>query len=127
MYIKEKALTIKLHILDNKKWYVVGGISFIFGVAGSLILVGRVNHGPNIIQKINQIAWHPENNQMIVNFVERSTPSKPVHLVDTNLYFDSIHEASRQTGHSVAMISRNINGHIADIKGDIFKALEKVS
>jgi DNA-directed RNA polymerase specialized sigma54-like protein len=56
--------------------------------------------------------------------VERSTASKPVHLVGTNLYFNSLSEAARETGLHLSMISRNINGHIPDVNGNVFELLE---
>jgi hypothetical protein len=56
--------------------------------------------------------------------VERSTPSKPVHLKGTNLYFSSLSEAARETGHNLSMLSRHVNGHSPDIKGDVFEVLE---
>lgn len=49
-----------------------------------------------------------------------------MHLVGTNLYFNSISEAARETGHQASMISKNINGHIPDVKGDVFELLEHV-
>jgi hypothetical protein len=59
-----------------------------------------------------------------VNFVEKSTPIKPVHLVGTDLYFPSLSEAARQTGHNVSMISKNVNGYIDNLNGDIFEVIE---
>ena len=56
--------------------------------------------------------------------VDRSTPSKPVHLVGTNLYFNSLSEASRETRHPLSTLSKHVNGVIPDVKGDVFELLE---
>jgi hypothetical protein len=77
----------------------------------------------------NKFAYRPRTDvrQTTVNMVERSTPSKPVHLVGTNLYFNSLSEAARETGHPLSTISKHINGHIPDVKGDVFEILEPAS
>ena len=108
---------IKTHMSENKKVYVGVGVGLVVGAAVATV---AFNNKPEVAQKIKQVAIGYRNNQVLVNFVERSTPSKPVHLEGTNLYFDSINEAARKTGHSVSMISRNVNGYISDVKGDVF-------
>jgi hypothetical protein len=124
----KKIERVKQHFSDNKQLYIGIGIGVVVtAVAVVVTVVSRGDSGTQVIQKINQIAWRPENNQMVINMVERSTPSKPVHLVGTNLFFNSLHEAARETGHSVSKISRNVNGHIPDINGDVFQLLEAAS
>lgn len=118
----KKTDKVKKHFSDNKKLYIGVGI----GVAVTVIVLRftQTENGAQVVQKINQIAWRPENNQMVVKMVERSTPSKPVHLVGTNLFFSSLNEASRETGHTLSAISKNVNGLIPDVKGDVFQLLE---
>ena len=115
---------IKTHFTENKKFYIGVGIGAGVATAGYLILnsqgikievFGDNNH---IIGKARQVT---------INLVERSTASKPVHLAGTNLYFSSLSEAARETGHSLSMISRNVNGHIPDVKGDVFELLDLAS
>ena len=79
----EKIAKIKSHISENKKVYITGAITLGAGVGiGSMVALTRVNN-PNaeIVQKINQIVVGYKSNATIVQFIERSTPSKPVHLV----------------------------------------------
>lgn len=117
---------VKTHIQENKKVYIVGGVCLVVGIAGGVVLAKNKDvinisidgDGNEVIAKAKTV------NQVTIELVERSTPSKPVHLVGTNLYFSSMNEAARETGHSLTMISRNINGHISDIKGDVFELLE---
>ena len=111
---------VKTHLSENKKTYAGIGVGVVVGAAAATVIF---YNKPEVAQKINQVAVGYKNNQVLVNFVERSTPSKPVHLKGTNLYFDSLSEAARKTGHSLSMISRNVNGHIPDIKGDVFELL----
>ncbi len=121
---QRKAVQVVLkHLNENKTAYIAGASCLVAGVVGTYLVTSDKDMGTTI-QKITQVGFGNRVNTSIVNFVERSTPSKPVHLVGTNLFFDSIHEAARQTGHSVSMISRQINGHIDDVKGDVFQILE---
>ena len=122
----EKVDKVKKHFVDNKKFYIGVGVGVaVTAVVAVVVYRSDSEAGAEIVQKINQIAWRPENNQMVVNLTERSTPSKPVHLVGTNLFFSSLGEASRETGHSLQAISKNVNGIIPDVKGDVFQLLEK--
>ena len=117
---------VKTHVQENKKYYVVGATCLTVGVAAGAIFLGQ--------QDVIHIAVKGSNNDIIgkartvnktvIELVERSTPSKPVHLVGTNLYFNSLSEAARETGHSLSKISRQVNGHIPDVNGDVFKILE---
>ena len=118
---------IKTHFTENKKFYIGVGIGAGVATAGYLILnsqgikievFGDNNH---VVGKAREV------NQVIINLVERSTPSKPVHLVGTNLYFNSLSEAARETGHSLSRISKNVNGHIPDVGGDVFELLDLAS
>lgn len=116
----KKLNKVKTHLSENKQTYIGIGFGAVIGAAATTVILYKK---PEVAQKINQVAVGYKNNQVLVNFVERSTPSKPVHLKGTNLYFDSLNEAARKTGHSLSMISRNVNGHIPDIKGDVFELL----
>jgi septum formation inhibitor MinC len=122
---------VRTHLYENRKAYIAVAAGLAVGSVVTLLVIKyKVNaviesDQGKIVQQINQIAWHPENNQMIVNLVEKSTPSKPVHLVGTNLFFNSLSEAARETGHTVTQISKNVNGHITDINGEVFELLER--
>jgi predicted PurR-regulated permease PerM len=122
-----KVQKIKTHLKENKKTYISCGITFVVTAAGVLFLSNASNGSSDVIQKITQIGFRNEANPVIVNLVERSTPSKPVHLVGTNLVFDSINDAARKTGHSVTQISKNVRGLIPNVGDDIFELLERVS
>ena len=117
------------HIEKNKVAYLTGAVCLTVGVVCGAALVRT---RPSITATITDIKEHAivvvgdKNtvNQVVVNLVERSTASKPVHLVGTNLYFNSISEAARETGLDRIAISRNIAGTISDVKGSVFKLLE---
>jgi hypothetical protein len=118
---------IKTHFRENKKIYITGVSCLIVGAASAYFISNRSGSGILAVQKINQIGFRNEANPVIVNLIELSTPSKPVHLVGSEKYFNSIHDAARKTGHQASMISKNVNGHIPDVKGDMFEFLEKAS
>lgn len=123
--VKEKVESVKKHIKKNKKQYITGSVCLLVGTAGGgLFMLNRAVPGVGFSQKFNQVAIGHKINQVIVNLVERSTPSKPVHLKGTKLYFDSIHDAARQTGHTLTQISKNANGLIPDVNGDVFEFLQ---
>lgn len=111
---------IKTHFDENKKVYAALGIGVTVGAAVTVI---AFRNNPEVAQKINQIAIGYKNKQVLINFVERSTSSKPVHLKGTNLYFNSLSEAARETGYNLSQISKNVNGHIPDVNGDVFELL----
>lgn len=121
--MKERLKKVTTHLKKNKAAYIAGGITVV-SVGVTAFVCGQRTSGTQIAQKINQIGFRNEANPVIVNLIERSTPSKPVHLKGTNQYFDSLSEAARQTGHSLTRISKNINGHIPDVNGDVFELLE---
>ncbi len=116
---------IKNHLVENKITYFVGSGCTIVGGAVMVIVIGRSAEGAEIAQKIVQIGFKNDRaNNIVINLIENSTPSKPVHLVGTNLFFNSLSEAARETGHDLSALSRHINGHSTDIKGDVFQLLE---
>lgn len=120
-----KIESIKNHVREHKKAYVIGGTVAAVGLLGGVALVKSGDISIVASGDKNQIVGKAKTvNQVMVELVERSTPSRPVHLVGTNLYFNSISEAARETGYARSLISQNINGHIPDVKGDVFKLLE---
>ena len=114
---------IKKHFQDNKGTYIACGVTAVVAVAGTLFFVKNKTMPPQIISTIAPV-FNNEVNPVIINLVERSTPSKPVHLVGTNLYFSSLGEAARETGHSLQKLSKHINGHLPDLDGDVFELLQ---
>ncbi len=115
---------IKTHLHENKDRYLIGGCCTVVSGA-AMFVIGRSEARAEIVQKITQIGFKNEGaNNVVINLVERSTPSKPVHLVGTNLYFNSLSEAARETGHHLSQLSKHINGHLPNLKGDIFEILE---
>lgn len=114
---------VKDHFGKYKVAYISSG-AFALGVGVTAVVLRTPRI--SVVGNRNQVVGSAKVvNQIMLEMVERSTPSKPVHLVGTNLYFESLNEAARQTGHALSMISKNVNGHIPDIKGDVFKLLDK--
>lgn len=111
---------IKAHFRNNKRRYL-GGLGVLGAIGGAYYLGARQG---NDLQVKVLLSPRSEVNILNVELSERSTPSKPVHLVGTNLYFPSLSEAARQTGHPLATISKQVNGHIPDVHGDVFQLLD---
>jgi hypothetical protein len=128
--MSEKIEKVKSHFRENKKTYIVGGSCLVVGAAAAAVVMKYkvcVTQPTEVAQQFNQTAVGWNINQTLVSFVERSTPSKPVHLVGTDRYFASLSEAARETGHYVADISKVVNGKMPDIKGDVFELLTPVA
>lgn len=120
-----KIESIKNHVRENKKAYVVGASCLAVGLLGGVALAKAGDISIVVTGDKNQIVGKAKTvNQVMIELVERSTQSKPVHLVGTNLYFSSMSEAARETGHALSMISKNVKGQIPNIKGDVFELLE---
>jgi len=115
---------IKTHFRENKKTYFIGVGGIVVGAFGMLVLRKDVDVP---LGRINQVGFWNQVKPTTINLVERSTPSKPVHLVGTNLYFDSLNDAARKTGHSVTAISQCARGIISDVDGDSFELLESAA
>jgi len=116
----DKLEKAKSHLKENKKLYIGLGIGAVAGgLAGSFAMLRT----PEVqaVQKIIGPSWKPQ--QTIIQFVERSTPSRPIHKVGTQEYYDSLSDCARKTGHDLSMLSRHINGHSSSVKGDVFEAV----
>ncbi len=122
--MSERIEKVKAHLKENKVTYFVSVGSAMVGAALAVVMIGRSEAGTEIAQKITQIGFGNRVNAAIINFIENSTPSKPVHLVGTDRYFSSLNEAARKTGHNLSRISKNVNGHIPDVGGDIFEFVD---
>jgi hypothetical protein len=130
MKVKELKDKIVTHVKDNKELYIGMTAAAVAGGAFGYLVRGQVAGQilPEIVTDnkiVNAVCWKPTS--AIIQFVERSTPSKPLHLVGTHQYFDSVSDAAMKTGHRREMISKNINGHIADLRGDKFEVVDSAS
>lgn len=123
--LKSRLEQVKTHIQTHRHAYIAGAVCLTAGVAGGAAIV-RTRHVADVITITgdHNIGKAETVNKIMIELVERSTPSKPVHLVGTNLYFNSISEAARETGLDRISISKNIAGAIPDVKGAIFKLLD---
>ena len=123
--MNEKIEKVKKHLSENKTVYISNGVTAA-SLIGLYFVVNRSPRAVESLQIVKQIAFRAEANPVMINLVERSTPSKPVHLVGTNLYFDSLSDAARKTGHSMTQISHVANGKKSSIDGDVFEFLNPV-
>ena len=123
--MNEKIEKVKKHLSENNTVYISNGVTAA-SLIGLYFVVNRSPRAVESLQIVKQIAFRAEANPVMINLVERSTPSKPVHLVGTNLYFDSLSDAARKTGHSMTQISHVANGKKSSIDGDVFEFLNPV-
>jgi hypothetical protein len=127
MNVREVPGRVKKHVCDNKELYIGMTAAAVAGGAFGYLVRGQVAGQmlPEVVTDnkiVNAVCWKPTST--IIQFVERSTPSKPVHLVGTQQYFDSIHDAARKTGHSLSMLSKHVNGQLPDLRGDVFELVQ---
>jgi hypothetical protein len=125
MQMKLRDKEIKGHFRRHKELYIgiAIGAALTAGVAAMFFFRQRAIANTVKVVETNLVKWNSPTtvNSVLLNFAETSTPSKPVHLVGTNIYAGSIHEMARLRNHSASMVSRCANGHIADVKGDVFE------
>lgn len=87
---------VKAHVKEHKTVYLVSGAlitGVVVGVAVAKIKSGSINITDTVVEGGDLFAVTGSKNTVnktVIELVERSTPSKPVHLVGTNLYFNSI-------------------------------------
>jgi hypothetical protein len=127
--VPTKYQKVKRHLKENRTPYLISVSSIsclvIGGVVGWQL---RPEVANELVQKITQLGFRNEANPTIIQLVERSTPSKPVHLVGTDLYFDSLSDAARKTGHHLSQISKQVGGHIPALpNGDVFERLQPMA
>lgn len=120
-----KIENVKQHIKKNKAVYITGATCLAVGaLGGGLYMATR----PEVTQMVKMqnigLTWKPK--QEVIQFIERSTPSKPIHLKGTQQYFDSISAAARETGIDRVAISKNVNGHISEIDGKVFELVDVI-
>lgn len=123
--MKNRIERTRQHLRENRAVYLSSAVCLTVGVVGTVVL--RDSNSQTLIKQ--GLNWKPraEINTTVVNLIERSTPSKPVHLVGTNLYFSSMSEAARETGYSLSQLSKHINGHLPNVGGDMFELLESAT
>lgn len=114
--------SVRTHIKKNKNAYIAGGVCLVLGAAAGAIALTKMSPNAEIVQRITQIGHH--NTALMITLIENSTPSKAIRIKGTNQVFNSISEASRLTGLDRTLISRNINGHLADVKGVVFELID---
>ena len=112
---------VQKHLKDNQTVYAVGTACLVVGGVVGMVAAGRVDR-PLLAKQINILSHKPA--QTVIQFVERSTPSRPVHLVGTQKYWDSVSAAARDMDLDRSLISKNVNGHISDVKGLIFELVD---
>ena len=114
---------IGTHFRKNKVTYLACGGTAVVAVVGTIIVLANKDES-NPLQTIQQIGLRNTTNTAIITLEENSTPSKPVHLIGTDLYFNSLSDASRKTGHHLSQLSKHVNGQIPDLNGDVFEVLQ---
>ena len=124
--MKNPARRVRTHLHENKKTYIAcGATALVVATATTLYFKGSPVEF-NAQQKAVVIGW--KNHITQLQFIERSTPSKPVAMIaknGTKSYFDSLSDAARKTGHDMAAISKNINGHTKSMSnGDMFELVD---
>lgn len=116
---------VKAHVKEHKREYLLVTAGVLAGcLVTSVVMTLKLSENGEVAPQIQQLMNFGPTNARVINLVERSTPSKPVHLMGTDLYFDSLNEAARKTGYSLSAISKNTRGIIPDVNGDVFELLQ---
>jgi hypothetical protein len=113
--------SVRTHVKKNKNVYIAGGVCLVVGAAVGVVAITKMSPNAEVVQKITQIGHH--NTALMITFIEHSTPSKRLHLVDTNQYFDSISQAARELKIPLSTLSKHVNGHIPNVRGMVFEVI----
>lgn len=117
----------KSHLQENKKTHLACGVTAVV-VAGVTYYVFGKTQVINVTDVANVKLWSPTTNNIAVEFIERSCPSKIVAELSEDgqsfkQAFSSINEAAKQTGIDRAAISKCISGKQAHAGGRVFQEL----
>lgn len=123
--MKKQLEKVKQHLRENQRIYAVGTTCLVVGSAVTLVVTKGKGPKPTFaLNHIRQLGFRNVATPTVITLIERSTPSKPVHLVGTNLYFNSLNEAARETGHHLSQLSKHVNGQLDNLNGDVFEVLQ---
>ena len=128
-----KIESIKNHVREHKKAYVVGGTVAAVGVAAGVGYILGVRTTPKNVDTlvapsntINGLAWKPT--QTIEVVVEAlGDPGNIIQDLTTGTIYASQNQAARELGVNAARISEHLAGKIPHVKGHTFEFLGKAA
>lgn len=125
--IRDKFQSVKTHIQENKTVYVIGGVCFVVGVAGTVIFT----HGSDIKQTIDafKIQYKSPTINNIVTVIEREGRGHPgyrVRCIETGKTFLSQSQAAFDMGLDANKISRQLNGTMIHVDNFTFERLKEI-
>lgn len=118
--IKDRIERIKLHVVENKKYYLIGAGGIIVGAAGMYFF-----RNPQVITKnVSLLSYKPtQSNTVIVSLTRRGHPGNIVRCLETGEAFASQKRAAIATGVSPGNLSRHLSGKLPHVKGLHFENL----
>ncbi|AVO25294.1 hypothetical protein PBI_GRAVY_54 [Gordonia phage Gravy] len=117
---------VKVHIQENKKVYIVGGVCLAAGLVGGVLIVKGHQPPPIKVQpKINQIlSWKPEA-KLEVYIEALGDPGNIIQDTTTGTIYASQGEAARALGVYPARISEHLAGKLEHVQGHVLQNLGK--
>jgi hypothetical protein len=103
---------VRTHFQDYGHIYLAAAGGVVVGALGMAAMKESQTTILSQSQIKSPLCWKPRNtinNTAVVEFAERSTPSKPIFDTLNNVGYGSIGEASRQTGRSRTAIRNDPN------------------
>lgn len=128
-----KIESIKNHVRENKKAYIIGGTAVGVGAAVGVGYILGVRTTPKDVETlitpsntINGPAWKPV--QTIEVYVEAlGDPGNIIQDLTTGTIYASQGQAARALGVQPARVSDHLNGRLADVGGHILQKLGKAA
>lgn len=117
----DKIQSVKTHLSENKKVYIVGGVCLVIGAAGTVIVCTRPQTKVVVDSwKITVLKWKsPTNNyvETIVQITPRGNLGKMIYNETQDVWYTSQNEAAEKLGVCPNSVARHLKGladHVAN-------------
>jgi len=129
---KQRIVKVKKHFKKHKGAYLSGGVCFLIGAAGAIVLGARTEVGGEVVAKINQIGVVNKAIILValgdpgdVVRIIKSTPEMEKLGIKAGMYFQSRGALARAIDTTITKVSGHLNGDYADVKGLVAEVVGK--
>lgn len=107
------------HVKENRTAYIVGGVCFAAGAAGSALLLHQ-----SVIVDSFKFQWKTvTHNEVTTVLARRGHPGNIIKCNETGELFSSQNRAADLLGINPAILSQHLNGKLASANGHTFTKL----
>lgn len=117
----DKIQSVKTHFSENKKVYIVGGVCFVVGAAGAVIVYCHGGNKANI-DSWKFINWKSPHTSQTIQVVipPMGNSGNAVQCEQTGIIYPSQNLAAKVLNLNPGNLSSHLNGKNSDVKGFTF-------